>query len=126
MKNPLLLLAALALTGCAHAHYKADFLDVYANLDCGALEDDLAIARSNLEILSDKDSRARYLEQITANNVYVDAIQSRVTVYASVDLMGPTPSFIHKERMRNHAAIEAIESLSKSKGCVNRNDPTPT
>ncbi len=101
MKQYVLLLAALALTGCAYGKYKTSYLQEYASNDCRDLMTEQVLADLELQ---------RIQEEYRG---------------PSRGVLGPTggvgfaPSPSQKWRMQNHARRQAIQQLENSQGCRN-------
>lgn len=108
MKKYLVVLAALALSGCAYSQFQASYLDEYANHDC----QDLAKER-----IYAKAERGRIREETQYSR---DTISGHSVGSASGPLANLKVSYYpgyQKARMRNHARKQAIGQLQDSQGC---------
>ncbi len=126
MKKCLLVLTALAVTGCAHAQFRADYLAEYAGYDCSALESQMSISQgmtspTGLEKHWYRDAQSalsKSYKVVVANKVFwSNAHDVRV---------GAPPSPDQKQRMSNHARQQAILQLQTRKGCRNKEAVTNT
>ena len=112
MKKCLVLLAALALTGCtAHARFKTSYLQKYVDYDCGALK-------------AERTSVARENARIRRNQL--PAIHGTARRGVWIYYMEPPPRkgqiSYHEKRMRNQARLQAILRMESSQGCGSRQD----
>ena len=101
MKKFLLVITALALTGCAHAQYKTSYFQEYATHDCNALESEMLAAR-------EQESRIREKSKLLRKFI----------VFGEGWVSNGSPgSLFQTTRMRVHAKQQAILELQKSKSC---------
>ena len=101
MKKYVLLLAALALTGCVHAQYKTSYLQEYSTCDCKALA---------LELLAAKEREGRIQEQKTA-------LRKAIVFRSDGPVIRRSGDFFQAARMQVHARQQAILELQDSKSC---------
>lgn len=106
MKNYLIALAALSLTGCAYSQYKADYIQQYAAHDCGTLESEMSTARSQIRIL-----------QLQGQAGINGPARRGVWVYYIDPLRPGDYRSPNERRMRIHARRDAISQLEASRGC---------
>lgn len=110
MKKYLIVFAAVALTGCAHAQYKSAYLDDLADKDCRALQAERASSELELQSLRGKRDSAIGLA-FHGHQVLIK------------EHFGPPGRMRYQEkRLRNHARTDAILQLEVTKGC---RGPTP-
>ena len=103
MKQYVLLLAALSLTGCAYGEYKTSYLQEYASYDCDALKTEQVLASLELDGLREKYRRFR--------SGFAGPAPGRSNT------QGVYPSWGQESRMRNHARQQAVLQLTDSQGC---------
>lgn len=106
MKKYVVLLAALALSGCAYSQFQASYLDEYANHDCQDLAKERIYAKAEL---------GRIREEGHFSIEALDGPAGSEGVYY--------PGY-QKARMRNHARKQVIRQLQDSQGCRNKKAAT--
>lgn len=120
MKKFLLVIAALALSGCAHSQFKTSYLEKYAGYDCQELMKERIVVEAKLDPKwrqTAGDGAARGL----ALNFFDHFPGHGAWDYGIAwgepgDLSGP-PNFRQKNRMRRHARWQAILMLQSRRGC---------
>lgn len=130
MKKLLPVLAALALTGCAHTQYRANYLQSLAEYDCMALQTERLIVESKLDpkwtanepIPSGGNSIMFFADAYMASSPWpapppvMDQMIGNPPVY---------PSYGQKRRMKRHAKWQAIVLLQRHKGCLRNLSAAP-
>ncbi len=119
MKRFLLIIATLALSGCAHSQFKADYLQKYAGHDCQELMQERILVEAKLDAKWTKsagDGAARglalnFFDHFPGHEAWDYGIP---TGYPA-GLSGPPTR--NKKRMRRHARWQAIVMLQSSRGC---------
>lgn len=132
MKKLLPVLAALALTGCAHTQYRANYLQSLADYDCMALQTERLIVESKLDpkwtanepIPSGGNSIMFFADAYMASSPW--PAPPPVMDQMIIDQMrNAYPSYGQKRRMKRHAKWQAIVLLQHHKGCLRNQTVAP-
>lgn len=125
MKKLLPALAALALTGCAHTQYRANYLQSLADHDCMALQTERLIVESKLDpkwtanepIPSGSNSIMFFADALSEGIPMPNVVGSNRPMDSGL-WPGPHPDYGQKRRMKRHAKWQAIVLLQHHKGCL--------
>ncbi|MXW73916.1 MAG: hypothetical protein F4002_06890 [Chromatiales bacterium] len=121
MKKYLTLFAALVLGGCAHAEFRAGFLDEYADYSCAALRAELSESRQAMEEYArDKSRRSRVMADGGAQYETVDLGGDFTYVNLVPPSDGGPPRWwgkYHRDRMQAHARHQSLLQLMTNQGC---------
>ena len=117
MKKYLVVLAALALSGCAYSQFKAGYLTEYAGYDCTALESEMTRVPGETETGGFAENWYRDKDHVVSNVGRRVVVSNKVFSTGGVGEVGAPPSPLQKIRMQNHARQQAILELRASQGC---------